>query len=169
VGLQPAGPGLLMLAHLPLPVGSPIGLLGGHLHRHLTHGGGLPVAATRAAKHPGGRPSWRVSRPDRLGKGLVGVGAASSRPLKLPGPIARGLVQQAAQPVAFGPQLGSGQPPQVQAAGGVDGQRLLAGARERLGELVVAVAGLPVGQVQLHRPLGLRPDDRVQGDLMRGA
>jgi hypothetical protein len=54
-------------------------------------------------------------------------------------PIPRALVQRGAQPVALGPQLPGGELAQVQGAGRVDRQGLLAGVGQGLGELAVAV------------------------------
>ena len=83
-------------------------------------------------------------------QGLVGLDPAGTGPRKLPRPIPRGLIQEAAEPVPLGPQLSRGQPAQVQAARGVDRQVLVAGAGQGLGQLQVAVRLLAVGQVQLR-------------------
>jgi hypothetical protein len=66
-------------------------------------------------------------------------------------------------PTAFGPQLSGRQPPQIQAAFGVDRRPLVAGMGQGLGELVIAVTGLPVRQIQLGWLLRFGPDHRVQG------
>jgi hypothetical protein len=50
VGLQPAGPALLVLAQLPLPVVGLIDLLGGHC-QPTRHPGSLVAAAAQPAKH----------------------------------------------------------------------------------------------------------------------
>jgi hypothetical protein len=76
---------------------------------------------------------------------LVNLRPAGAGPRQLPAPVPRRLVQQSAEAVAFGPQLGGGQPAQVQAAGGVDRQPLVAGAGQGLGQLGVPVRHLAVG------------------------
>ena len=82
--------------------------------------------------------------------------------------VAGGLVELAAQPVPLGPQLGRGQPLEIGAAGGVDGQGLAASPRQGLGQLQVAVGLLPVGQVQLAGALGFGADHRVQAGVLAG-
>ena len=52
VGFQPAVAALLVLAQLPLPVMSAVGLLGGH-RQPPWYGGGLVAAAAQEAKHVG--------------------------------------------------------------------------------------------------------------------
>ena len=52
--------------------------------------------------------------------------AVGDDPGQLAGTVAGGLIQLAAQPVPLGPQLGRGQPLEIGAAGGVDGQGLAA-------------------------------------------
>ena len=52
IGLQPAVAALLVLAQLPLPVMSAVGLLGGH-RQPTRHQSGLVAAAAHEAKHAG--------------------------------------------------------------------------------------------------------------------
>ena len=120
VGLQPAGPALLMLAQPQLGVGGPVGLLAGHQRRGPDRPRPAPARPAQA-KHPPALVLLIVGGGELL-QGLVGLGPAGAGPLQLPRPIPGGLVEQAAEPVALGPQLAGGQPPQVQAAGGVDRQ-----------------------------------------------
>ena len=163
VGLQPTGPALLVLAQLELRLVGPVGLLAGHRH-HPRVGPGRP-GSPAPAKHPPALPLGVVGGGEKL-QGLVGLGPPDPGPGKLPGPVPGRLVQQAAQPVPLGPQLGRRQPPQVQTARSVHRQPLVADPRHRLGELGVAVTRITVGQVQLGWPLRLGPDHRVQGGLM---
>ena len=164
VGLQPAVAALLVLAQLPLPVMGPVGLLGGHRQptRHL---GRLVAAAAQPAKHAG-----RLATGGLLvgGQGLLGVLAVGGGPGQLAAAVAGGLVELAAEPVPLGPQLRRGQPLEVGAAGGVDGQGLAAGPGQGLGQLQVAVGLLPVGQVQLAGALGFGADDGVQAGVLAG-
>jgi hypothetical protein len=67
------------------------------------------------------------------GQGLFGLLAVGGGPGQLAAAVAGGLVELVAQPVALGSQLGRGQPPQVRAAGGVDGQGLSAGPGQGMG------------------------------------
>jgi hypothetical protein len=105
IGLQPAGPALLMPPQHQLGVVGPVGLLAGHQ-------GGGPVGRGRPgppgqAKHPPPLALW-IAAGSEPRQGLVGLGPAGTRPHKLPSPIPRGLVEQLAEPVAFGPQLSGG-------------------------------------------------------------
>jgi hypothetical protein len=82
-----------------------VGLLAGHQ-------GGGPVDRVGPgppghAEHPPPIP-LRIAADSEPRQGLVGLGPAGPRPLKLPGPIRRGLVELLAEPVAFGPQLSGG-------------------------------------------------------------
>jgi hypothetical protein len=79
-----------------------------------------------------------------------------------------GLVELAAEPVPLGPQLLCGQPLDIRAAGGVDGQPLAASPRQRLGQLQVAVGRVPIGQVQLPAALGFGADHRIQAGVVAG-
>jgi hypothetical protein len=108
VGLQPAGAAVLVLAQLPLPVRGPVDLLGGHRHPAR-----LVVAAAQPAKHAG-----RLATGGRLvgGQGLLGLLAIGGRPDQLPAAVTGILVELAAQPVPFGPQLCRGQLLEVRAA-----------------------------------------------------
>jgi hypothetical protein len=110
-----------MLAQLALPVMSPVGLLGGH-RQPTRHPSRLIIAATQPAKH-----ARRLAIGGRLvgGHGFLRVLAVGGRPGQLPATIPGHLVE-VAQPVPLGPQLGRGQPLQVGAGGGVDGQPLAA-------------------------------------------
>jgi hypothetical protein len=106
VGLQPAVAALLMLAQPPLPVVRPVDLLGGHREptRHPTS---LVAAPAQPAKHARGLAAARL-----LGGGQ-GLLAVDGGPLELAGAVAGRLVEQAAQPVPLGPQLGRGQPLEI--------------------------------------------------------
>jgi hypothetical protein len=73
-----------------------------------------------------------------------------------------------AKPVPLGPQLGRGQPLEIGAGGGVDGQGLAAGPGQGLGQLQVPVGLLPVGQVQLPRALGFGADHGIQAGVLAG-
>jgi hypothetical protein len=154
VGLQPANSALLLLAQLELGVGGAVGLLARHQRRGPIGRGRLSPPGQ--AKHPPARPLVIIAGGELL-KGLVGLGPAGTGPRQLPGPVPWRLVQQGAEPVAFGPQLFGRQPPQLWGAGRVDRQRLPTTAGQRLGELVVAVADLAVRQVQFGRSLGFGP------------
>jgi hypothetical protein len=164
VGLQPAGAALLVLAQLPFPVMSAVGLLGGHRQR-TRQLGRLVVAAPQPAKHARG-----LAATGRLmgGQGFLGVLAVGGHPGQLMGAVSGGLVELLAEPVPLGPQLRHGQPLEVGAAGRVDSQRLAAGPGQGLGQLQVAIGLLPIGEVQLAGPLGLRPDHRIQPGLLPG-
>jgi hypothetical protein len=76
--------------------------------------------------------------------------------------VAGGLVELLAEPVPLGPQLTSGQPLEIGAAGGVDGQGLPAGPGQGLGQLQIGIRLLSVGQIQLPSTLRFWADDRVQ-------
>src|SRR4029453_3618509 len=163
VGFQPALAALLVLTQLPLPVMSPVDLLGGH--RQPTRDPGRLLAAAQPAKHaawlvPGGRLVG--------GHGFLGLLPVTAGPGQLAAAVAGGLVELLAEPVALGPQLGRGQPLEVGAAGGVDGQALAAGPGQGLGQLQVAIGLLPIGEVQLSGPLGFGADHRVQAGVLAG-
>ena len=136
-------------------------------HRHHPGVGSGPVTVPKQPKHSAALTRRSVPAGELL-QDLLGLGPMRCGPRQLPGPVPGGLVQQGAQPVAFRPELSGGQPPQVQGAGGVDRQPLVAGAGKRLGELGVAVADLSVGQVQLGRPLGFGADHRIQPGVLAG-
>ena len=122
VGFQPSLAVLLVLAQLPLLVIGPVGLL--CRDRHPTrHPGGLLAASAPPAKHAGRLAAGGLLEGGQGGLGLLAVGGG---PGQLPGAVPGGLVKLVAQSVPLGPQLGRGQPPQVQAARGVDGQGLAA-------------------------------------------
>ena len=163
VGFQPAVAALLVLAQLPLPVMGAVGLLGGHRQptRHL---GGLVGrgAASEACRSAGGR---------RLlvgGQGFLGLLAVGGGPGQLPAAVAGGLVELPAEPVPLGPQLGRGQPLEIGAAGGVDGQPLAASPGQGLGQLQIAVGLVPIGQIQLPGALGFGTNHRIQAGLLPG-
>jgi hypothetical protein len=103
VGLQPASPALLVLAQPQLDVGGAVGLLASQQGRGPIGRGRLGLPAQ--AKHPRAVALLAVGGGELL-QGLVGCGSAGAGPGQLPRPIAGGLVEQAAEPVAFGPQLG---------------------------------------------------------------
>jgi hypothetical protein len=165
VGLQPPLAALLLLAQLPLPIMSPVDLLGGHRQptRHL---GGLIAAATQPAKHARGLVAAGLLVGCQRLLGLLTMGGG---PGQLPAAIPGGLVELAAESVPLGPQLRRGQPLEVWAGGGVERQGLAASPGEGLGQLQVAVRLLPVGQVQLPVPLGFGADDGVQPSLLAGS
>jgi hypothetical protein len=119
VRFQPAVAALLVLAQLPLPIIGPVGLLGSHRRQPTRHPGGQLLAATQPAKHAG-----RLAAGGRLmgGYDLLGLLAVDGGPGQLSAAVAGGLVELAAQPIPLGPQLGRGQPYEIRAAGGVDGQ-----------------------------------------------
>ncbi len=164
VGLQPAVAALLVLAQLPLPVMGPVGLLGGH-RQPTRHPGRLVAAAAQPAKHARGLAAGGLLVG---GQGCLGLLAVGGGPGQLPAAVAGGLVELAAQPVPLGPQLGRGQPLEIGAAGGVDGQGLAASPGQGLGQLQVAVGLLPVGQVQLAGALGFGADHGVQAGVLAG-
>ena len=112
VGLEPTGAALLVLAQLPLPIMSPVGLLGGH--RQPTRYSGRPLAAMSPAKHAG-----RLTAIDLLvgGQGFLGLLAVGGGTFKLAAAVPGGLVELMAQPVPLGPQLRRGQPLRIRAAG----------------------------------------------------
>jgi hypothetical protein len=123
------------------------------------------TAATRQGRRSIPRPwRWGIAGGGELSQGLVGLGPADTCPLKLPGAIPRGLIEQLAEPVAFGPQFPGGQPAQVQAARGVDRQGLVAGAVPPPWGLAVAGQVLFVVGGQLAGAVGL-PPDRELGDV----
>src|SRR5512133_4062230 len=98
VGLQPSLAALLVLAQLPLPIVSPVDLLGSHRQptRQL---GRLVVAAAQPAKHAGRLMSggWLVG-----GHGLLDLLAVGGGLGQLAAAVAGGLVELAAQPVPLG-------------------------------------------------------------------
>src|SRR5829696_835963 len=89
VGLQPAGPALLVLAHREFDVGGPVGLLAGQQGRSPIGRGRLGWPAP--AKHPPAFAVLAVGGGELL-QGLVGCGSAGTGPRKLPGPSPGGLV-----------------------------------------------------------------------------
>jgi hypothetical protein len=93
---------------------------------------------------------------------------ARARPAAPTWPRHADLVQLVAEPVPLGPQLGRGQPLEIQAAGGVHGQDLAAGPGEGPGQLQVAVRLVPIGQVQLPSALRFGADHGVQADVAAG-
>jgi hypothetical protein len=62
----------------------------------------------------------------------------------------------------------SGQPLEIGAAGGVDGQPLAPSPGQGLGQLEVGVGLVSVGQVQLPAALGFGADDGVQAGVLAG-
>jgi hypothetical protein len=164
VGFQPALAALLVLAKLPLPIVGPVGLLGGH-RKPTRYLGGLVVAAPQPAKHAG-----RLAIGGRLvgGQGLLDLLAVGAGPGQLPAAISGHLVELATQPVPLGPQLRCGQPLEVGAALGVDGQGLAAGPGQGLGQLQVGVGLVAVGQVQLAGTLRFGADDGIQAGVLAG-
>jgi hypothetical protein len=142
-----------------------VGLLAGHRHRPRVGPGRRQLPGQ--AKHPPALARLAVGGGELL-QGVVGVGPAGAGPRKLPHPIPGRLVQEGAEPVALGPQLPSRQRSQVQAAGGVDRQRLSTAPGESLGELGVAVGRLPVGQVEFGWPLGFGADHHIQPGVVPG-
>jgi len=118
----------------------PVGLLGGH--RHPTRDAGrLVIVAAQPGKH-----ASRRAVGGRLvgGQGFLGLLAVGGGPSEFPVAVAGRLVELAAEPVALGPQLGRGQPLEVRAAGGIDGQPLAASPRQGLSQLQIAIRLLPV-------------------------
>jgi hypothetical protein len=111
---------LLVLTQLPLPILSPVDLLGGH-RQPPRHPGRLAAAATQEAKHAG-----RLTNGGLLvgGQGFLGVLAVGGGPGQLPAAISGGLVQLTTEPVPLGPQLPGRHLWEIGAAGGVDGQGL---------------------------------------------
>ena len=107
VGLQPARPALLVPPQRELGAVGAVGLLAGHRH-HPRVDAGRPGPPPQA-KHPSAL-TLRLLLGGELLKGLVGLGSAVAGPRQLPRPIPRCLVEQAAEPVTFGAQLGGGQP-----------------------------------------------------------
>ena len=109
VGLQPAVAALLVLAQLPLPVMSPVDLLGGH-RQPTWHLVGRVAAAAQPAKHARRRA---VAGLLVGGQGLLGLLAVGGGPGQLAAAVPGGLVELAAQPVPLSPQLRRGQPLEV--------------------------------------------------------
>jgi hypothetical protein len=126
VGLQPPGPALLMLAQRQFRLGGPVGLLASHHHRVRSDAGRRLLPAQ--AKHPRTLPLGAVARSSSRARSR---GAWSS---------SRWSRSRSARSSRVDSRH------RFQAAGGVDHQGLVAGARERLSELVVAVARLSSGQ-----------------------
>ena len=153
-----------MLAQLPLLVIGPVDLLGGH--GQPARDPGRVLATSQPAKHPRGLAIGGLLV---AGQDLLGLLAVGGGPFELAGAVAGGLVELAAQPVPLGPQLRRGQPLQVRAVRGVDGQGLATRPRHCLGQLQVAIRLVAVGQIQLARALGLRADDRVQPGVLAGS
>jgi hypothetical protein len=135
----------------------PVDLLGGH-RQSARYADRVVIAAAQPAKH-----AWRLATGGLLigGQRLLGLLAMGSGPAQLPAAVAGGLVELAPQPVPLGPQLTSGQPLEIGAAGGVDGHPLAAGPGQGLSELQVAVGLVPVGEVQLCGALGFWSDHGV--------
>jgi hypothetical protein len=103
--------------------------LGGR--RHPTwHPSRLVVAASSPAKHAGGLTAAGLLVG---GQGLLGPLAVGAGPGQLAAAVAGGLVELMAEPVPLGPQLGRGQPLEIRAGGGVDGQGLAASSGQGLG------------------------------------
>jgi hypothetical protein len=102
------------------------------------------------------------------GHDLLGLLAVDGGTGQLAAAVAGGLVELAAQPIPLGPQLGRGQPYEIGAAGGVDGQPLPAGPGQGLSQLQVATRLLPIRQVQLPGPLGFRADHGIQAGVLAG-
>jgi hypothetical protein len=125
VGLQPAATALLVLTQLPLAVMGPVDLLGGH-RQPPWYVVGLVIAAPQQAKHAGRRAAGGRLVADQ---GLLGLLAVGSGPFEFPAAVTGGLVELAAEPVPFGPQLRRGQLPQIRAVGGVDRQGLAASSQ----------------------------------------
>ena len=166
VGLQPAGPALLVLAQL-------------RVRSSWARSACWRATATAPGPAPAGAACQgrrSIPRPWRCWSVLAvscsrAWSASARRALARASSRARSRGAWSSRPRSRSRSARSSrgrQPPQVQAAGGVDRQALVAGARQGLGELGVAVTDLPVGQVQLGRPLGFGPDHRVQGGLVPG-
>jgi hypothetical protein len=74
--------------------------------------------------------AWRQARRPAIdgllvgGQGCLGLLAVGGGPGQLAAAVTGRLVELAAQPVPFGPQLRRGQPLEIGAGGGVDGQPL---------------------------------------------
>ena len=166
VGLQPAGPALLVLAQLPARRrgrGRPAG--GPPPPRPVGRGRLGPPGAGEASPRPGaaGRcvavscsRAWSASARRALARASSRArsrGAWSSRPRSRSRSARSSAVDSRRRSRLLGVSIA---------------KRLVAGARQGLGELGVAVTRLPVGQVQLGRPLGFGPDHRVQGGLVAG-
>jgi hypothetical protein len=73
-----------------------------------------------------------------------------------------------AEPVPLGPQLGRGQPLEIGAAGGVDGQGLAASPGQCLGQQQIGIRLVAVGQVQLAAALGFGTDHGVEAGVVAG-
>ena len=123
VGFQPALAALLVLAQLPLPVMSPVGLLGRH-RQPTRHVAGLVAAAAQPAKHARRRVIGGLLVG---GQGLLGLLAVGGGPGQLAAAVPGGLVELAAQPIPLSPQLGRGQPLEVGALASVFHERGWAG------------------------------------------
>ena len=114
-----------MLTQLPLAVMGPVRLLGGH-RKPTRHPGGLVAAAAQLAKHARGLTAAGLLVCDQ---GLLSLLAVGGGPFEFPAAVTGGLVELAAEPVPFGPQLRRGQLPQIRAVGGVDRQGLAASSQ----------------------------------------
>ena len=110
VGFQPPLPALLVLAKLPLTVMGPVDLLDGHGQPTTRHLAGLVAAAVQSAKHAAGLAASGLLVG---GQGFLRFLAAGDGSGQLAGAVARGLIELATEPVALGPQLGCGQPPEI--------------------------------------------------------
>jgi len=102
------------------------------------------------------------------GYDLLGLLAVDGGTGQLAAAVAWGLVELAAQPIPLGPQLGRGQPYEIRAAGGVDGQPPPAGPGQGLSQLQIGIRLLPIRQVQLAGPLGFRADHGIQAGVVAG-
>jgi hypothetical protein len=102
------------------------------------------------------------------GQDLFSLLAVGGGPFEFAAAVARGLIKLVTEPVPLGPQLGGGQPLEVWAVGGVDGQPLATGPGQRLSQLEVAVGLLPIRQVQLPGALGFGADHGVQPGVLAG-
>jgi hypothetical protein len=97
IGLQPAGPVLLVPAQGQLGLGGPVGLLAGHRHRSWPGPGWS--GWTPEAKHHAAL-ALRIVVGGRL-QGLAGLGPTGAGPLELPRPVTGSLVEQALKPVTL--------------------------------------------------------------------
>jgi hypothetical protein len=141
-----------------------VGLLGGH-RQTPWYVVALVVAAAQEAKHARGLAIGRLLVG---GQGFLGLLAVGGGPGQLPAAVARGLIKLATQPVPLRPQLRRGQPLEVGAAAGIDGQGLAAGPGQGLGQLQVAVGLLPIRQIQLPAAPGFGADHSVQAGILAG-